>query len=86
AGPVRLQTVLDLPREGLALKAIPKEVLELLTDTDGRVKLPIAIGGSAEVPEVEFDRSEWGELLKRRAGQELQKELGKALGKLFGGG
>ncbi|MEO1368840.1 MAG: hypothetical protein AAFX50_16820, partial [Acidobacteriota bacterium] len=85
SGPVRLQTVLDLPREGLALKAIPKEVLEVLTDTDGRIKLPISIGGSAEVPEVQFDRREWGELLKRRAGQEIQKELTKALLELLGG-
>ncbi|MEM1181961.1 MAG: hypothetical protein AAGM22_26680 [Acidobacteriota bacterium] len=89
AGGVRLETVLDLPREGLALKALPKEVVEVLTDTDGRVKLPIVIGGTAEVPEVQFDRRAWGELLKRRAAKEVEKkieeELTKALGKLFAG-
>lgn len=84
-GGIDMSTVFNLPRQGLEIKQIPEEVLEAFTDTDGRIKLPIAVDGTAEAPDVKFDQSAWGELVKRRAAKEVEKELTKALGRLFAG-
>ena len=71
-------------RESIDVKEIPKEVLEALTDSDGRVNLPILVTGSQASPEVKFDRSTWGRIASQRLEKEAKKELGKALGRLFG--
>jgi hypothetical protein len=72
------------PRELIDVKEIPQEVLEALTDSDGRVNLPILVAGSQLSPSVKFNRSSWGKLAQKRVKQEVEKEVGKALGKLFG--
>ncbi len=78
-----LQLTALTPQELLDIKEIPKEVIEALTDIDGRVNLPILVAGSQISPSVKFDRSSWGELAKRRVQQEVEKEIGKALSGLF---
>ncbi len=83
AGGLALATALRMPREGAEALDIPKEVIEALTDKDGRVNLPIAVGGSQESPQVEFDRSGWGRMARGRVESEVKKELGKMLGELF---
>lgn len=83
AGALELRTNLRTPRQGAEAIELPKEIVEALTDADGRVNLPIAISGSQESPHVEFDRSGWKKMARKRVESELKKELGKALGKLF---
>jgi hypothetical protein len=71
------------PRELVDVKEIPREILEALTDSDGRVNLPILVAGSQLSPSVKFDRSSWGKLAKKRVQKEVEKEVGKALSRLF---
>jgi hypothetical protein len=79
-----LQLSASALREAIDVKEIPKEVLEALTDSEGRVHLPILITGSQGSPAVKFDRSTWGQIVRQRVRGEAEKELGKALGRLFG--
>ena len=72
------------PRARFEIDEIPKEVIEALTDVDGRVNLPIRIGGTMTQPKVVFDRSAWGQLARRRLENEAQKEIAKGLSRLFG--
>lgn len=87
-GPLSLHAALSSPRQGIEVAEIPKEVLEALTDAEGRLNLPILISGSPEIPAIDFDRSGWSRMTQRRieseVKKELSRELGKALGKLFG--
>ena len=46
--------------------------------------LPISVAGTQTSPKVAFDRSGWGRTARQRVEKELKKEVGKALGKLFG--
>jgi hypothetical protein len=80
-GPLDLQVEITLPREDVDVAEIPKEVLEALTDVDGRVKLPIRIRGTLEAPKASFDSRAWGGLVGRR----LANEAGRLLSGLFGG-
>lgn len=73
------------PRAYFDIDEIPKEVIEALTDVDGRVNLPIQIAGTLGQPKVTFDRSAWGDLARRRLEQEAQKQIEKGLLRLLGG-
>lgn len=84
-GSLELHLALAGPRENIKVAELPEEVLEALTDAEGRLNLPVLIRGSAEAPAVGFDRRGWEKMLAKRVEKELEKELGKALGKLFGG-
>lgn len=66
-GPLNLHIEVALPRADVAVKEIPFEVLEALTDVDGQVKLPILIRGTIEQPAPTFDTRAWGRILGRRA-------------------
>jgi hypothetical protein len=74
-GPLQLRIEVSLPRADVTVKEIPREVLEALTDVDGRVKLPIVIGGSLDQPKVRFDHRAWAGLAGRRAVDEVLKRL-----------
>jgi hypothetical protein len=78
-----LRFVARAPRALLESPEVPKEVLEALTDAEGLVALPIVVQGSREAPEVRFDESQWGRLLRNRVRQELEREVGKRLGGLL---
>jgi hypothetical protein len=85
AGPLDLRLEVSLPREDVAVKEIPVEVLEALTDVDGRVKLPILVAGSLEAPKVAFDTRAWAAIVQRRLIDEGTRRLGDALLRSFGG-
>jgi hypothetical protein len=75
AGPLQLRIEVSLPRADVTVKEIPREVLEALTDVDGRVKLPILIAGTLDQPKVRFDHRAWAGLAGRRAVDEVLKRL-----------
>lgn len=79
-GPLDLHLEIAMPRQDVGVKEIPVEVLEALTDVDGRVKLPILIAGTLDQPAVRFDSRAWGRLLGRRAVDEGLRWLTKKLG------
>jgi|CXWL01.1.fsa_nt_gi hypothetical protein len=79
AGPLDLHLELSLPRADVAVAEIPNEVLEALTDVDGRVKLPLSVRGTLDAPKVAFDRRAWGRLAGRRLAAEGFRLLGDAL-------
>ncbi len=66
AGPLDLHLEVSLPRQDVAVKEIPREALEALTDVDGRVKLPILVAGTIDKPAVRFDTRAWAGLAGRR--------------------
>lgn len=74
-GPLDLHLEISLPRQDVAVKEIPGEVLEALTDVDGRVKLPILIAGTIDKPAVRFDTRAWAGLAGRRLVAEGLKRL-----------
>lgn len=75
AGPLDLHLEVSLPREDVTVKEIPREVLEALTDVDGRVKLPILIAGTIDQPALRFDSRAWAGLAGRRLAAEALKRL-----------
>lgn len=84
-GPLDLRLEVSLPREDVAVKEIPAEVLEALTDVDGRVKLPIVLAGSLAAPSASFDRRAWAGLARRRLADEAERRLGDALRRRLSG-
>lgn len=85
-GTLDLRWITRAPPDRLASAEIPEEVIEALTGADGLVHLPIEVGGSQTDPVVRFDRSAWAAMARQRLQREAERELGKALGKLFGNG
>ena len=55
AGPVALALDVLAPRDGLEVKEIPKELLDALTDEEGRTTLFFQVGGTMTEPEVGLD-------------------------------
>lgn len=74
-GPLDLHLEVSLPREDVAVKEIPREALEALTDVDGRVKLPILVAGTIDQPAIRFDSRAWAGLAGRRLVSEALKRL-----------
>lgn len=74
-GPLDLHVEISLPRADVSVKEIPREVLEALTDVDGRVKLQIVVGGTIDQPAVRFDHRAWAGLAGRRLISEGLKRL-----------
>lgn len=88
-GPWDLWLALAVPRRGIQVQEIPRELLDVLTDDDGRLHLPLRVSGDAERVRVVPDPDALAEATRRGAEQRLhnrlQDELGRGLGRLFGG-
>ena len=83
-GPLEMELSVLAPREGLRIEEIPKEVLEVLAEDDGRINLPMLMTGTADGSTVTLNRDYLAELGKRYVRQRAEQEIGKALGRLFG--
>jgi len=83
-GPLEMQLSVLTPREGLSVKEIPVEVLEVLAEEDGRVNLPMLISGTADLSKVALNQETLKRLGTRYAQKTVEKELTKALSGLFG--
>lgn len=88
-GDLDLAVVLSLPREGVEVKELPRELLDVLTDRDGRLRLPLRVTGTLEAPRVVPDQRVLGELMRQEVEERLQRkieeEVGGLLQKLLGG-
>lgn len=87
-GNLSLHAELHVPRQGLAIAEIPDEVLDVLSDEEGRVTVPLRIYGSRDAPRVRADSKSLRDQARRGAERELKQsleaEVKKQLGKLFG--
>ena len=83
-GPLEMELTALVPQEGLKLKEIPAEVLEVLAEEDGRINLPMLLTGTAEASKVALNEAYLKQLGKRYVRKRAEKEIGKALGRLFG--
>ncbi len=83
-GPLEMELSVLTPREGLKIKEIPAEVLEVLAEADGRINLPMLMTGTADGSSVKLNQKYLAELGKRYARKRVENELGKALRGLLG--
>ena len=83
-GPIEMELSVLTPREGLSIKEIPLEVLDALSEEDGRVNLPMLVSGTAEQSAVALNRQILQQLAKQYVRKTVEKEVGKALLGLFG--
>jgi AsmA-like C-terminal region len=87
AGPLDLRIAVRAPRDAVALARVPPAVLDLV-DNGGWVTVPLRVTGTPEKPRVTAD----GEALREQgravaieaARQQVEKGVGRVLGKLFG--
>ena len=88
-GTMSMEFLVRVPREMLKIKEIPPEVLDILEDPEGRVVLPFSVGGPSYDPKVILARQTLMDAAKEGAKREVKEratqEVGKALGRLFGG-
>ncbi len=84
-GPLALTAELTVPREGIVVEELPKEMLEALTDEKGRLHLPLVVRGPPENPQVEFDRRGWRRMAEQRLRHEIREKVGQRIRKWFGG-
>lgn len=79
---------LAIPRHGIDIQEIPRELLDILTDETGKVHLPLRVSGTAEqvrvVPDPNALARATREGAQRRLQQEIEKELTRGLQSLFG--
>ncbi len=83
-GPLEMELTVLAPREGLRIKEIPDEVLEVLAEDDGRVNLPMLVSGTADGSAVGLNKVYLEQLGKRYVRKRAEQEIGKALRDLLG--
>jgi len=80
AGPMELVLAVHTPRQGLTVGGVGSEALDVLTDEQGRVVVPLKVTGTPEAPKVAPDMAALG-AQARRAGTRTLIE--KGVGALF---
>jgi hypothetical protein len=87
AGPLDLRIAVRAPRDAVAAARVPARLLDLV-DKGGWVTLPLRVVGTPESPRVTADgealREQGGQIVRAVVGQQVEKGVGKLLGKLFG--
>jgi len=83
AGPVELSLAVHTPREGVAPSGIAGSVLDLLTDEQGRVVVPLKVTGTPQAPHVAPDTSAMAAQAERGGARKLLEKAGQGLGGLF---
>lgn len=85
SGPLDLRATLETPRERVDTKEVPKELLDALETDQGRVRVPLAIRGTASAPRVAPASDLLLESGRRAVEKRFGREAGKAIGRLLGG-
>jgi AsmA-like C-terminal region len=85
AGPLELSVAVRLPREGLTVRGIGGDVLDLLTDDQGRVAVPLKVTGTQQAPRVAPDAAALAAVAERAGARKLLDKAGRGLGRLLEG-
>jgi AsmA-like C-terminal region len=80
AGPMELGLAVHTPRQGITVAGIGSDALDLLTDDQGRVVVPLKVTGTPEAPKVAPDVAALGAQAGRAGGRAL---IEKGVGALF---
>jgi hypothetical protein len=83
AGPMELELAVHTPRQGLAVAGVASDALDLLTDDQGRVVLPLKVTGTPEAPKVGPDLAALGAQARHAGIRALIEKKGPSLGDLF---
>ena len=87
AGPLDLRIAVRAPRDAVALARVPPEVLDLVAE-GGWVTVPLRVVGTLEIPRVTADaealRAQGSRVLREATRQQVEKGVGRVLGRIFG--
>jgi hypothetical protein len=87
AGPLDLKIAVRAPRDAVAAARVPSQILDLV-DKGGWVTIPLRVVGTPESPRVTADSGalleQGGQIARAVVKQQVEKGVGKLLGKLFG--
>lgn len=87
-GPWDLWLALAVPRRGIDIEELPRELLDILTDDEGRLHLPLRVSGNVDRMQVVPDPQALAEATRqgarRRLQDRLQENLSRGLRSLFG--
>lgn len=87
AGPMDLRISVRAPRDAVAAARVPPEILDLVDD-GGWVTVPLRVVGTLEKPQVTADweavREQGRRAVQTAVRQQVEKGVGRMLGKLFG--
>ena len=82
-GPLSLSVVVRTPREGLEIKEVRDEVLDLMTTEEGWVAIPFQVAGTVEEPSVRPDARALAAVGRSGAGKLLQEKATEGIKSLF---
>jgi hypothetical protein len=74
AGPIELGFSVATPRDGITIEGVGSNVLDVLSDDEGWVPIPISVTGTLEDPKVRPD----SKALLAQAGSGLKREATEA--------
>ena len=87
AGPLDLRIAIRAPRDAMAAARVPQRFLDLI-DNGGWVTIPVRVTGTPESPRVTADadalREQGGQIVRAVVKQQVEKGVGRLMGKLFG--
>jgi len=83
AGPLELSLAVHTPREGLAPGGVAGGALDLLTDEQGRVVVPLKVTGTQQAPHVAPDTGVVASQMERAGARKLLEKAGLGIGSLF---
>jgi uncharacterized protein involved in outer membrane biogenesis len=84
-GPLELTLAIHTPREGLTVEGVAAGVLDLMTDDQGQVVIPLKVTGTQEQPRVRPDGAALAGHARRSGARTLLDKAGRGLGGLLRG-
>ncbi|HEY7511630.1 MAG TPA: AsmA-like C-terminal region-containing protein [Vicinamibacteria bacterium] len=84
-GPLDLALAVHTAREGLTVAGVAGGALDLMTDDQGRVVIPLKVTGTQADPRVRPDAAAFAETARRSGARKLLDRAGRSLGGLFRG-
>jgi hypothetical protein len=84
-GPLELTMAVHTPREGVSVAGMAREALDLMTDDQGRIVVPLKVTGTQQEPRVRPDTAALASTARRSGARRLLEEAGRGLGGLFRG-
>ena len=85
-GTLDLRMAVDAPRNRLGTDELPGEVLDALTDEQGRTRVAFSVSGTRDRPRVAPDLPALGRSQRRRLERLLERELTERLRELLDDG